>query len=153
MASDGAITWRKRIPTASGYDGAIAGLVDLVAEAEDAAGATCSVGIGTPGARSLATGRMKNCNNTSLNDKPLLEDLQTALGREVRLANDADCFALSEATDGAAAGETCVFGVILGTGVGGGIVVNGRLLAGPQWRDQKKSERDHLKKMFHNRLL
>jgi fructokinase len=88
------------------------------------------VGIGTPGATSLATGLIKNANSTVLNGKPLREDLEARLGRPVRLANDANCFALSEASDGAARGAHVVFGVILGTGVGGGVVVGGRVLHG-----------------------
>jgi predicted NBD/HSP70 family sugar kinase len=89
------------------------------------------VGVGTPGALSRVTGRVKNANSTCLNGQPLKEDLEAALGREVRLANDANCFALSEAVDGAGAGAEVVFGVILGTGVGGGIVVRGEVLTGP----------------------
>ena len=89
------------------------------------------VGIGTPGAVSPASGLVKNANSTQLNGQPLVADLAHALGREVRVANDADCFALSEASDGAGAGRRVVFGVILGTGVGGGLVVDGRLWVGP----------------------
>src|SRR4029077_13630152 len=88
-------------------------------------------GIATPGARSRATGLLRNSNTTCLNGRPLKEDLEKRLGRQVRMANDANCFALSEATDGAGAGAEVVFGVILGTGVGGGIVVRGALLTGP----------------------
>src|SRR5687768_18414503 len=84
-----------------------------------------------PGALSHVTGLVKNANSTWLNGKPLKQDLEKALGREVRLANDANCFALSEASDGAGRGARVVFGVILGTGVGGGIVVDGRVLEGP----------------------
>ena len=91
----------------------------------------CSVGMGTPGAISSYSGKMKNCNSTCLNQRDFLFDIQKLLQREVRIANDADCFALSEAIDGAAAGKRAVFGVILGTGVGGGIVIDQRLLAGP----------------------
>ena len=105
-------------------------VVGLVTKAERELGAMATVGLATPGALSLKTGRLKNSNSVWLNDKPLKQDLQTALGREVRLANDANCFALSEATDGAAAGMEIVFGVIVGTGTGGGVVVKGRLLAG-----------------------
>ena len=90
-----------------------------------------TVGVGAPGAISPATGRLRNSNTTCLNGRPLDRDLATALGREVRMANDADCFALSEASDGAAAGAPTVFGVIAGTGTGAGVVVHGRLLAGP----------------------
>lgn len=106
---------------------AIAGLVDGL---EARLGARARVGVGTPGAISTATGRIKNANSTCLNGQPLLHDLQSALGREVRIANDANCFAVSEATDGAARGARVVFGVILGTGVGGGLVVDGRPLSG-----------------------
>lgn len=124
--------YRKRVATPAGYyAGTVAALVGLVRQAERDLGAQGSVGIGTPGAISPATGRMKNCNSTCLNGQPLRDDLERALGRPVRLANDADCFALSEAIDGAAAGAAGVFGVILGTGVGGGIVWQGRLLSGP----------------------
>jgi len=89
------------------------------------------VGVGTPGAISSLTGCVKNANSTQLNGRPLAEDLASALGREVRIANDANCFALSEASDGAGAGRRVVFGVILGTGVGGGLVHDGRLWIGP----------------------
>ena len=132
LADDGAVVARRRVPTPAGdYQGTVATVAGLVADLEREVGGRCTVGAGTPGAVSPATGRMKNCNSTCLNGQPLGADLSAALGREVRLANDADCFALSEATDGAGAGHACVFGVILGTGVGGGVVVNGRLLHGP----------------------
>jgi fructokinase len=123
---------RHRIATPSGGYGpiieAIAGLVDTL---ETATGEAGQVGIGHPGAISPATGLLKNSNSTVLNGKPLDHDLTEAIGSPVRLANDADCFALSEATDGAGAGFDTVFGVILGTGVGGGIVVRGGLIRGP----------------------
>jgi fructokinase len=123
---------RRRLPTPRGdYPGTLRAIVDLVAALEAAAGARGTVGIGMPGAISPATGRVKNANSVWLNGQPLREDLEAALGREVRLANDANCFALSEATDGAAAGAAVVFGVIVGTGTGGGIVVGGRVLTGP----------------------
>ena len=129
---DGTEVWRRRLPTPKGdYVGTLRAIGQLVAEAEGELGCRASVGIGTPGAISKATARMKNCNSTWLNGQPLFEDLQTQLSRPVRIANDADCFALSEAIDGAAAGALTVFGVILGTGVGGGIVVRNRLLDGP----------------------
>jgi fructokinase len=102
----------------------------LVGEAESILGERGTVGVAAPGALSLATGLVKNANSTCLNGRPLRQDLEAALGREVRLANDANCFALSEAVDGAGRGARVVFGVILGTGVGGGIVVNGALLEG-----------------------
>ncbi|MDZ4381817.1 MAG: ROK family protein [Parvibaculum sp.] len=122
---------RKRIPSPRSYDATIAAIRDLVAALEAETGEQGTVGIGMPGAVSPATGLVKNANSTWLIGHPFGRDLEAALGREVRLANDADCFALSEATDGAAAGAKTVFGVILGTGVGGGLVVNGALLSGP----------------------
>ncbi len=123
---------RWRIPSAIGdYDGTIRLLRGMVERAEAAFGPAGSVGIGIPGAISPATGLVKNANSTWLIGRPLQTDIEAALGRAVAVANDADCFALSEATDGAGAGAATVWGVILGTGVGGGIVVHGRLLAGP----------------------
>jgi fructokinase len=113
------------------YAGTIAAIADMVAMLERTAGPAHSVGVGTPGSRSRATGLMKNCNSTWLNGRPMSVDLADALGRAVSIANDADCFALSEATDGAARAAEVVFGVILGTGVGGGVVVAGRPLSGP----------------------
>jgi predicted NBD/HSP70 family sugar kinase len=132
LDAQGQECYRQRAPTPAGdYHGTVACIAELVRQAESTLGAAGSVGIGTPGAPSKLNGRMKNCNSTCLNGQPLAHDLEQALGRSVRLANDADCFALSEASDGAAAGAASVFGVILGTGVGGGIVVHGRLLSGP----------------------
>ncbi len=123
---------RERIATPTGdYAATVAAVVSLVGMLETGAGTRCHVGVGTPGAVSKATGLMKNCNSTCLNGRPLHADLQRALAREIRIANDADCFALSEAHDGAAIGARTVFGVILGTGVGGGVVVEGRLVVGP----------------------
>jgi predicted NBD/HSP70 family sugar kinase len=122
---------RRESTPQSDYQGTLGVIRELVEQAEKHLGQRGSVGIGTPGAVSLATGRLKNSNSVCLNGQPILEDLQQLLGRPVRIANDADCFTLSEATDGAAAGMDVVFGVILGTGVGGGIVVHGRLLQGP----------------------
>jgi len=119
-------TFRKRVPTPRGdYGATLKAVAALVAEAGEG-----TVGVGIPGALSHATGLVKNANSTWLIGKPLKEDLERVLGREVRLANDANCFALSEATDGAAAGAEVAFGVILGTGVGGGVVVRGRLVEG-----------------------
>ena len=112
------------------YAGTVAAVRDLVAAIERDLGATGTVGVGIPGAISAATGLVKNANSTWLIGRPLDRDLERALGRPVRLMNDANCFALSEATDGAAQGAHTVFGVILGTGTGGGIVVNGRVLEG-----------------------
>jgi len=122
---------RRRGATPQGdYRATVSTIADLVAQAEAELGRRGRVGIGTPGAVSRATGRMKNCNSTCLNGQPLAADLQAALGREVRLANDANCFALSEAIDGAAADAAAVFGVILGTGCGAGLVVNRHILTG-----------------------
>ena len=123
---------RQRVATPQGdYAATLRTVVDLVTGIERQLGVRGSVGVGSPGALSSATGVIKNANSTCLNGKPLDRDLAVALKRPVRLANDADCFTLSEATDGAATGAPIVFGVILGTGVGGGISVQGRLLSGP----------------------
>ncbi|OOG23788.1 fructokinase [Thioalkalivibrio denitrificans] len=122
---------RRRVPTPRGdYPGTLDMLVSLVREAESELGAEATVGVGTPGAVSARTGRMKNCNSVWLNDRPLREDLEARLERPVRIANDANCLALSEATDGAGAGAAVVFAVILGTGTGAGIAVNGRVITG-----------------------
>jgi fructokinase len=132
LGPDGSERLRQREPTPQGdYRGTLEAIRRLVETAERALGERGTLGIGTPGALSRATGRLKNSNSVCLNGQPILEDLQSLLGRPVRMANDADCFALSEATDGAAAGQPVVFGVILGTGVGGGIIVHGRPLSGP----------------------
>lgn len=131
LDANGQECYRARVPTPqSRYDETVEAIVNLVQTAERALGATGSVGIATPGAVSRVTGKIKNANSTCLNGQALVEDLQHALAREVRIQNDANCFALSEATDGAAAGANIVFGVILGTGVGGGIVVNGKIVTG-----------------------
>lgn len=123
--------FRKRVATPRGnYAATLAAIASLVDEIEAAHGRG-SVGVGIPGALSRVTGKIKNSNSTWLIGKALKEDLEGALGREVRLANDANCFALSEAIDGAGKGAGVVFGVILGTGVGGGIVVDGKVLSGP----------------------
>jgi fructokinase len=122
--------FRHRVPTPRGnYVATVEAVVSLVALGEAVVGSS-TVGVGMPGVVSRATGLVKNANSTWLNGRPLSEDLSARLGRPVRLANDANCFALSEATDGAAAGLPVVFGVILGTGVGGGLVVNGRVVTG-----------------------
>ncbi|HVH76967.1 MAG TPA: ROK family protein [Stellaceae bacterium] len=127
----GAVKLRRRVATPAGdYEATIGAVVELVRGLEAALGIAATVGVGMPGAISPATGLVKNANSTWLNGRPAGRDLERALGRAVRLANDANCFALSEAADGAAAGLGTVFGVILGTGVGGGIAVGGRILAG-----------------------
>ena len=130
LVADGSVRQRLRRPTPASYQGTLDAIAGVVARLDTAAGAKPPVGIGTPGVRVPATGAMKNCNATWLNGRPLLADLEAALGRRVRLANDANCLALAEAVDGAGRGAAVVFGVILGTGVGGGLVVHGRLLAG-----------------------
>jgi fructokinase len=131
IARDGRELLRRRVPTPRGdYDATLAAIVALVSDVERIAGERGRVGIGIPGAISPATGLVKNANSTWLIGRPLAEDLPRLLDREVRFANDANCFALSEATDGAAAGHAIVFGVILGTGVGGGAVIDGRVLTG-----------------------
>jgi fructokinase len=122
---------RRRVPTPAGdYAATVQAVVSLVRAAEAELGRTGTLGVAMPGALSRLTGRIKNANSTVLNGQPLRQDLEEALGREVRMANDANCFALSEATDGAGMGAEVVFGVILGTGVGGGIVVRGEVVNG-----------------------
>ena len=128
----GAVLLRHRMATPAGdYDRTVAAVRDLVAAIEAALGRAESVGLGIPGMLSPATGLIKNANSTCLIGRPFDRDLAAALDRPVRVANDANCFALSEAVDGAAAGARVVFGVILGTGVGGGVVVDGKVLTGP----------------------
>lgn len=130
LDASGAECFRRRIATPrEDYHGTIAAIVSLVSEAERLVG-PATVGIGMPGTISPATGVVKNANSTWLNGQPLARDLVRALQREVHLANDANCFALSEAVDGAAAGESIVFGVIIGTGVGGAIVTDRHVLVG-----------------------
>src|SRR5688500_5175259 len=133
IAIDGASIVRARHRVATprdDYDATLAAIAALVARVESDASGRASVGIGIPGAISPATGLAKNANSTWLNGRPFHQDLERALGRHVRLANDANCFALSEATDGAAAGAKVVFGAIIGTGTGGGVVVDGRVISG-----------------------
>lgn len=131
LSDTGDWLWRRRVPTPQGdYPGTLKAIVRLVRTAEAKLGQAVSVGVGTPGAISPATGRIKNANSVCLNGQPLKEDLEARLKRPVRLANDANCFALSEAIDGAAQGAEVVFGVIIGTGTGAGIVVHGRALTG-----------------------
>ncbi len=131
LASDGSQTWHQRVATPAGdYGATVAVLAALVARARTAAAVPFSIGVGTPGAVA-ASGLMKNCNSTCLNGMPLQADLEIACGQPVVLANDANCLALSEATDGAGAGAAVVFAAILGTGAGAGIAVHGRVLQGP----------------------
>jgi fructokinase len=123
---------RRRVPTPQGnYLETLHAIAHLVRDAEAELGQPGSLGIGTPGALSRATGRLKNSNSVVLNGQPILQDLEALLQRKVVISNDANCFALSEAVDGAAQGAEVVFGVILGTGVGAGIVVKGHVLTGP----------------------
>ncbi|MCW0233386.1 MAG: ROK family protein [Ferrovibrio sp.] len=129
---DGAIRARRRVPAPRGdYAATLTALRDLAQAVQSEAGATGPIGVGIPGTISPATGLIKNANSVWLIGHPLDRDLADATGRPVRLANDANCFALSEASDGAGAGHAVVFGAILGTGCGSGIVVDGRALTGP----------------------
>jgi fructokinase len=128
--NSGAELYRRRVPTERSYDGVIRGIRDLVLSAEREVGRTGTVGVGIPGMVSAETGLVKNANSTWIIGEPLDRDLGQALGREVRLANDANCFAISEARDGAGHGADVVFGAILGTGVGAGIVAHGKCLTG-----------------------
>jgi len=131
LDADGKEVLRRRVATPrNDYAGTLETIVNLVTDMESDLGVTAPVGVGTPGAVSPATGVIKNANSVCLIGKPLGEDLSRALGRPVRLANDANCLALSEAIDGAAAGAAVVFGVIIGTGTGGGIVIDGRVITG-----------------------
>src|SRR5260221_13801414 len=124
---------RLRVPTpATSYEEGVEAILRVIAELERTAGQRCTIGIAHPGAVSPATGLIKNANSTRLNGRPLKADLERRLGRKGRMENDANCFAVSEASDGAAAGCGIVFGVILGTGVGGGVVIDGRPLTGAQ---------------------
>lgn len=130
LAADGAIRRRERVPTPhESYEAVLDAIAGLVASLEAEAG-RCSVGIGTPGSLSPSTGLLRGSNTVMLNGRPLDRDLSRVLARPVRIANDANCFALSEASDGAAAGAGIVFGVIVGTGCGAGVVIEGRALTG-----------------------
>src|SRR5690606_18872336 len=121
---------RRRETPAHDYEAIVRAVADLVLEAERELGQPGKVGVGMPGSLSPTTGKIRNANTVILNGRSLGQDLEAALARPIRLANDANCFALSEAVDGAAGGARVVFGVILGTGVGGGVVVDGRPLLG-----------------------
>ena len=134
LDADGSLLLRRRVPTpADGYEATVTAIATLVRDAERELQLPVGVpvGIGTPGSISRATGLLRGSNSVNLNGRPIREDLARALGREVRVTKDANCFALSEATDGAGQGAEVVFGAILGTGVGAGIVVRGRVLDGP----------------------
>ena len=131
LDSQGEIVVRKRTVNPGSYADAIRAVADLTAEIERESGARAeTIGVAMPGSLSPVTGLVRNANSTWLNGKPFLEDIHSALGRPVRVENDANCFALSEAVDGAAAHAGVVFGVILGTGCGGGVVVNRKLIGG-----------------------
>lgn len=132
MTPAGDILVRRRIetPVRFGYDAVIKAVRALAIELETAAGCRCTVGVCTPGSISARTGMMKNSNTRCLNGRDFKHDLQTALGRPLRIENDANCFTLSEAFDGAAKNYSVVFGVIMGTGVGGGLAIDKRLLPG-----------------------
>jgi predicted NBD/HSP70 family sugar kinase len=131
LDQDGREWFRKRVATPQGdYQATLDTILSLIEQAETAFGMKGYVGIGTPGTVSQVTDRMKNCNSVWLNNQPLKADLENKLQRPIGIANDANCFALSEATDGAGKGATVVFGVILGTGVGAGLVVNGTIING-----------------------
>jgi fructokinase len=131
LGDDASVLLRRRIPTPrDDYHQTLAAIVTLIREIEQEVGRVGTVGVSMPGAISPATGLVKNANSTWLNGRLICEDLPRLLGRPIRFANDANCFALSEATDGAAAGADVVFGVIIGTGTGGGIVVNRHVLMG-----------------------
>ena len=132
LGGEGRVLGRRRIPTPRhDYPATLDAIVGLVDALERDLGGRGTVGVGMPGAISPATGLVKNANSVWLNGKPLVEDLTQRLGRSLRFANDANCFTLSEAVDGAAQGARVVFGVIVGTGTGGGIAVEGRILTGP----------------------
>ena len=144
LARDGNELYRHRIPTPRfEYDGTVRALADGVEEMEKQLGRTATVGVGIPGTISTRTGLVKNANSTWLNGKPFDKDLSRALGREVRCANDANCLAVSEATDGAGAGQHVVFAVILGTGCGGGIAVDGRVHSGSNGIAGKRLRASH----------
>ena len=131
LADGGHTLWKQRAATPPGdYGATLRKVAELVAAARAVAGGRVTIGIGTPGT-AATDGHMKNCNSTCLNGRPLQADLQTALGQPVALLNDANCLALSEATDGAGAGAGVVFAAILGTGTGAGIAVRGQVLTGP----------------------
>ncbi len=130
LSDAGDVLTRRRIPTPDRYDDALAALAGLVTALEAETGARCSIGVGIPGTISPATGVVKNAYNSPFNGRLLHQDLERRLNRPLRLMNDANCFALSEAVDGSARGKHLVFGVIVGTGCGGGIVLDGKPVIG-----------------------
>ena len=128
--SDGKEIFRKRIKTIKNYQGTLDGIISLVAEIENKFQTVDQIGIGMPGAVSIDSALVKNANSIWLNNKPLKKDLENVLNKQINLENDANCFALSEAVDGAGKDFNVVFGVIIGTGVGGGIIVNKKIIQG-----------------------
>ncbi len=131
LSETGEKLFRHRIATPKGdYKGTLNSIVDLINQIETSIGEKGSIGVCTPGSLSPATGLLRNSNSVCMNGKPILTDLQTLLSREIRIANDANCFALSEAVDGIATESNIVFGVIIGTGTGAGVVVNKKVLVG-----------------------
>ena len=130
LAGDGGVVLRRRVATPRDYDSLVRALAELVQTVESELGTSGTVGMAIPGSESFGSNLIKNANTVYLNGKPLRQDLEKIMARPVRLANDANCFALSEASDGAAAGAASVFGVIAGTGVGGGVIVDGKVLGG-----------------------
>jgi fructokinase len=130
LDAEGRILARRRAPNPGAYDPALSVVANLVAAVEADAGEAARVGVGAPGSISPRTGRVRNANSIWLNGRPFQQDLEQALKRPVKVANDANCFALSEAVDGAGAGARSLFGAILGTGCGGGLVVDGRVVEG-----------------------
>lgn len=130
LGADGVPLIRRRRQTPAGYDASLHNIADMIAEAEQETSLQASIGVGIPGCISPVTGLVKNANSTVLNGRPFDRDLAALLGRDVRVANDANCFTLSEASDGAAMGKESVLGIILGTGTGAGLVVHGQVLAG-----------------------
>ncbi len=131
LDSQGEIRFRQRVPNPGNYHAAVRAVADLTSAIEQEMGASAkTVGVAMPGSLSPLSGLVRNSNSVWLNGKPFFEDLKTALARPVRVENDANCFALSEAVDGAAAGARVVFGIILGTGCGGGVIVDGKVIAG-----------------------
>jgi len=133
LSDDNKVLHRLRRPTPheQGYDAILANITEIVHQLESQCGQYCSTGIGTPGSIDKHTRLLKYSNTVCMNDRPLLDDLQAQLNRELRIENDANCFALSEAIDGAGAGFATVFGIILGTGTGGGVIVDKRIIKGP----------------------
>lgn len=130
LGPDGSVRAKQRVATPGDYGATLQAITDLVLGIEQGLGGRGSVGIGIPGVVSATTGLVKNANSIALNGQRFDADLAAKLGRDVRVANDANCFALSEASDGAGAGQSVVFGVIVGTGCGGGVVVDGKILTG-----------------------